>query len=74
MLEQAAEVRVLKDVLEAIKVQNSVLTQRLKCPDDPDTFFTVQGAKDFTRRTGVKTKLCAGITEEDINVGLDPGE
>lgn len=67
--DQAAEVRVLKDVLEAIKVHNSVLIQRLKCPDDPDTLFTMQGAKDFTRHTRVKTKLCAGIkpTDEDTN-------
>jgi len=65
VLDQAAEIRVLKDVLEAIKVQNSVLTQRLKCPDDPDTLFTVRGAKDFTRRTGVKTKLCAGLNPID---------
>lgn len=72
MLDQATEVQVLKDVLEAIKVQNSVLTQRLKCPDDPDTLFAVQGAKDFTRRTGVKTKLCAGIkpTDKDTNTGV----
>lgn len=71
MLDQAVEVRVLKDVLEAVKVQNSVLAQRLKCPDDPDTFFMVEGAKDFTRRTRVQTKLCAGIkpTDEDINLG-----
>lgn len=75
VLDQAAEVQVLKDVLEAIKVQNSVLTQRLTCPTDPDTLFTMQGAKDFTRRTGVKTKLCAGITptDDDTNLGVtDP--
>ena len=63
MLDQAAEVRVLKDVLEVIKVQNSVLT--LKCPDNTDPLFRVQGAKDFTRRTGVKTELCAGIKPTD---------
>ena len=65
VLDQAAEVRVLKDVLEAIKVQNTVLTQRLKCPDNTDPLFTVQGAKDFTRCTGVITKLCAGIKPTD---------
>ncbi|KAJ7995073.1 hypothetical protein DPEC_G00256140 [Dallia pectoralis] len=73
--DQAAETQVLKNVLEAIKVQNSVLTQRLNCPDDPDVLFTLQGAKDFTRRTGVKTKLCAGTkpTDGDINAeATDP--
>ena len=60
MLDQAAEVRALKDVLEAMMVQNSVLTTGLKYPNDADTLFTVQGAKDFTKRTGVKTRLCAG--------------
>lgn len=72
VLHQAAEVRALKDLLEAIKVQNTVLTQRLTCPDDPDTLFTMQGANDFTQRTGVKTKLCAGIkpTDEDTNRGV----
>lgn len=71
ILDQAAELQVLKDVIEAFKVQNSVLTQRLNCPDEPDTLFTVKGAKDFTRRTGVKTKLCAGVThtDEDTNGG-----
>ena len=70
ILDQAAELQVLKDVIEAFKVHNSVLTQRLNCPDEPDTLFTVRGAKDFTRRTGVKTKLCAGVTHEDTNGGL----
>lgn len=72
VLHQAAEVRALKDLLEAIKVQYTVLTQSLTCPDDPDTLFTMQGANDFTQRTGVKTKLCAGIkpTDEDTNRGV----
>lgn len=72
VLHQAEEMRVLKDVLQAIKVQNNVLTQRLTCPDDPDTLFTMQGANDFTQRTGVKTKLCAGIkpTDQDTNRGV----
>ena len=69
ILDQAAELQVLKDVIEAFKVHNSVLTQRLTCPDEPDTLFTFKGAKDFTRRTGVTTKLCAGVThiDEDTN-------
>ena len=78
VLDQAAVVRALKDVIEAMKVQTSVLTQRVKFPNDPDTLFTVQGAEDFTRRTGVKTKLCAGIrpTDEDTNTRATnpPGE
>ncbi|KAE8277998.1 hypothetical protein D5F01_LYC23933 [Larimichthys crocea] len=75
VLGQAAEMQALKDVLEAMKVQNGVLTQTLKCPHDPDSLFTVQGAEDFTRRTGVKTKLCAGVkpTREDTNIEVtDP--
>lgn len=63
--EQVTQVQLLKDLLTAITVQNSVLTQRLESPDDPDTLFTVRGAKDFTKRTGVKTKLCAGLPTEE---------
>ncbi len=67
ILQQADELQLLRDVLEAMKVQNSILTQKLKCPGDPDTLFTLQGAKDFTRCTGVTTKLCAGIKPTDEN-------
>nr|BBA49208.1 capsid maturation protease [Oryzias latipes] len=59
-IKQADELRALEDVLKAIKVQNGVLAQRLKWPQDPDTLFTMRGAKDFTERTGVSNRLCAG--------------
>lgn len=62
MSDQLAEIRVLKDMLEAMKVQNHLFTRLLKGPDK-DALFTLRGAEDFSRRTGVETKLCAGDTD-----------
>lgn len=64
--DQLAEIRVLKDMLEAVKVQNNLFTRLLKGPDQ-DALFTLRGAKDFSRRTGVETKLCAGDTDEGLD-------
>lgn len=63
--DQLAEIRVLKDMLEAVKVQNNLFTRLLKGPDK-DALFTLRGAKDFSRRTGTETKLCAGDTTDTI--------
>lgn len=76
VLDQATEVRVLRDVLEAIRIQNDLFTRMLGRPCDGDALFTFQGAKEFTKRTGVKTKLCAGVipTDRDANVDANPGD
>lgn len=64
--DQLAEIRVLKDMLEAVKVQNNLFTRLLKGPDK-DALFTLRGAEDFSRRTGVETKLCAGDTDKALD-------
>ncbi|KAK2812698.1 hypothetical protein Q5P01_000999 [Channa striata] len=63
LAKQAEEIRALKDALKAVKVQNGVLKQRLSSPEDPDAMFTARGARDFTERTGLRNKLCAGETK-----------
>ncbi|KAL4009148.1 hypothetical protein ACER0C_003000 [Sarotherodon galilaeus] len=56
-----AEMRLLKDALEAVKVQNNLFTRLLKGPDE-DALLTLRGAREFSRRTGTETKLCTGDT------------
>lgn len=63
--DQATEMTVLKDVLDALKIQNGLFTRLVANPNDEDIRFTLQGAKDFTKRTGVKTQLSAGIESTD---------
>ncbi|KAL3997042.1 hypothetical protein ACER0C_009698 [Sarotherodon galilaeus] len=62
--DQTAEMRLLKDALEAVKVQNNLFTRLLKGQDE-DALFTLRGAKEFSRRTGTETKLCAGDTVDN---------
>lgn len=69
VLDESSEGQSITETVKSLR--KAVLDQAA----DPDTLFTVQGAKDFTKRTGVKNKLCAGIkpTAEDTNVGVtDP--
>lgn len=69
MLKQADKMQALKDALKAVKVQNNMLTKIRRSPEDPDMLFTIRGAKDFTERTGVSNKLCAGaanITDKKL--------
>ena len=63
VLVQKQELMALKDILRATKIHNSLLTQRLKNPSDPDLLLALRGAKDFTARTGIPNGLCAGINE-----------
>lgn len=62
---QVSEIQMLKDMLEYTQVENYVMRQKLKHPNDPDTLFTMRGAKDFSTRTGVDTQLCAGVKAKE---------
>lgn len=71
LTDQMTEIRILKDMLEAVKVQNNLFTRLLKGPDE-DALFTLQGAREFSRRTGTETRLCAGDnTTDDERVNRD---
>lgn len=69
--DQTAEMRLLKDALEAVKVQNNLFTRLLRGPDE-DALFTLRGAREFSRRTGTGTKLCAGDTTDEKPLDREP--